>query len=70
MMTSIDGALSWRKGSRSEAGSSCVELAASPLRDTTVLVRDSKDPDAGTFRFGGAEFAAFVRRVKSGELDL
>ncbi|MFB4318004.1 DUF397 domain-containing protein [Actinomadura sp. 21ATH] len=66
-MTSNGLALTWRKGSRSEM-QDCVELAGAPGAE--VLLRDSKDPSAGMFRFGGAEFAAFVARVKSGELDL
>nr|WP_217711847.1 DUF397 domain-containing protein [Actinomadura sp. NAK00032] len=69
-MTSGGAALSWRKSTHSSSGSDCVELAlASPGR-AAVLVRDSKFPGGAVFRFGNAEFAAFLFRVKRGELDL
>ncbi|GAA2414203.1 hypothetical protein GCM10010191_25150 [Actinomadura vinacea] len=70
-MTTFQGpAPSWRKSTHSDKWEDCVELAASPRRGTGVLVRDSKDPGGGTCRFGGEEFAAFLRKVKRGELDL
>ncbi|MES9540905.1 MULTISPECIES: DUF397 domain-containing protein [unclassified Actinomadura] len=71
--TSHGAALAWRKSTRSASADECVELAAraavgSP--DPVVFVRDSKAPGGAVFCFGGAEFAAFLARVKRGELDL
>lgn len=71
--TSYGAALAWRKSTRSASGDECVELAAGIAagdRSTAVLVRDSKAPAGTVLRFGGTEFAAFLARVRSGELDL
>lgn len=70
-MTSHVSGPAWRKSSRSGAADDCVELAdASCVRSGDVLVRDSKAPEGAVFRFGGDAFAAFLGRVKRGELDL
>lgn len=74
-MTTIfrGAALAWRKSTRSASHDECVELAAGAAagsRVPNVFVRDSKAPGGPVFRFGGAEFAAFLTRVKRGELDL
>ena len=71
--TSHGAAFAWRKSTRSAAGDECVELAARIIgggRAPAVFIRDSKAPGGTVFRFGGAEFAAFLARVKRGELDL
>ncbi|MEU8804827.1 DUF397 domain-containing protein [Spirillospora sp. NPDC048819] len=71
--TSHGAALSWRKSTYSMSADECVELAANTTvgtRAPIVLVRDSKAPGGPVFRFGSEEFAAFLTRVKRGELDL
>ncbi|MFI7126747.1 DUF397 domain-containing protein [Nonomuraea sp. NPDC050153] len=37
---------------------SCVEIAPIPGVDDAYALRDSKNPDAGTLRFSGAELRA------------
>ncbi|MEV3983595.1 DUF397 domain-containing protein [Nonomuraea sp. NPDC049758] len=45
-------------------GESCVEIAPIPDVADTFALRDSKNPDAGTLRFTGAELrAAGVRTI-------
>jgi Domain of unknown function (DUF397) len=56
----------WRKSSYSQDGD-CVECNFSGI---IVDVRDSKDPDGPTLRFGYHEWCAFIAGVKSGEIDL
>jgi hypothetical protein len=50
----------WRKSSYSGAteDSNCVEVSVSQ----DVLVRDSKNADAGTLRFSAPAWRAFVQR--------
>jgi len=43
--------LAWRKASFSGAGNDCVEAATCTCGDLRTLVRDSKNPDAGTLTF-------------------
>jgi len=59
--------LAWRKAAYSASNGSCVEVA--PI-DGGVAVRDSKDPDGPKLAFSPADWAAFIRRVKAGHLDL
>jgi hypothetical protein len=56
----------WRTSSYSVNGSDCVELATSA---SSVLVRDSKHPDAGHLTFTPGEVAALIASAKAGELD-
>ncbi|WP_338597412.1 DUF397 domain-containing protein [Saccharopolyspora sp. SCSIO 74807] len=51
----------WRKSSRSQQGSDCVELS-----DDLRYLRDSKDPDGATLR---VDVGAFVAAVKRGRFD-
>jgi hypothetical protein len=45
---------------QNEDGESCVELAAIPGVSDAFALRDSKNPDAGTLRFTGAELLALT----------
>lgn len=57
--------LCWRKSSKS-AASNCVEVAS---HDTSILVRDSKDPHGPVMRFEQQDWAAFVGLVKTSTRD-
>jgi hypothetical protein len=59
-------ALNWRKGSRSQSGGECVEVAAS---GPAVLIRDSRAPAAGMLALGAAQWRTLVRAVRNGDLD-
>ncbi|MGF1595714.1 MAG: DUF397 domain-containing protein [Acidimicrobiales bacterium] len=60
-------ALTWRKSSYSGAnGGDCVEIADT---GTSLLVRNSKRPDAGSITFTRSELAAFIAGCKAGEFD-
>jgi hypothetical protein len=61
--------LRWRKSSYSNGlGGECVEVAHLP--DGGRLVRDTKDHGHGpVLRFTAAEWAAFTKSVKNGELE-
>lgn len=53
----------WRKSSYSDSnGGDCVEWAR---RQTTVAVRDSKDPGGPALAFSPAAWATFVDAVKT-----
>ncbi len=54
----------WHKSSYSKDGGACVEVATN--LPGMVAVRDSKDPDGPKLIFTRAEWAAFVRGLKSG----
>ena len=58
--------IEWRKASRSGQGANCVEVALLPDR---VLVRDSKNPDAGVLAFDLIEWRALVAQISDDELD-
>lgn len=51
----------WRKSSRSESESACVELSVSPAR---AGVRDTKNQDGGVLTFDPVSFEAFLVSVK------
>jgi hypothetical protein len=72
----------WAKSSYSGNGANCVEATAVTSRDglnipagkadteKLILLRDSKNPDAGTLVFDEHEWSAFIAGVKDGEFDL
>jgi len=57
----------WRKSSRSGGGDNCVEVALAV--DSTVGVRDSKNPTGPVLEFTAAEWGAFTGGVRDGEFD-
>jgi hypothetical protein len=59
--------MSWFKSTRSAGNGACVEVA---FADTTVGVRDSKDPQGPVLEFEAEAWSAFVRLVGSGQFDL
>lgn len=56
----------WRKSSRSNAESACVELSVDTAR---AGVRDTKNRDGGKLAFAPASFRAFLGSVKDGSAD-
>jgi hypothetical protein len=58
----------WRKSSRSGgSGAQCVELSYEA--SATSAVRDSKNPNGPVLSFATQQVAAFIERVRSGQLD-
>ena len=57
----------WIKSSLSYANGNCVEVAGLP--GDSVGIRDSRDPGGPVLRFTRAEWAAFLRGARRGELD-
>ncbi|MET7710658.1 DUF397 domain-containing protein [Micromonospora sp. NPDC005413] len=52
----------WRKSSYSDNnGGACVEVAE---LDTSIVVRDSKNPSGSTLRFKKGAWAGFVRSIR------
>ena len=58
---------SWRKSSRSATQGECVEIAQTP---TSTGIRDSKNPTGTYLILTPTQWASFLNRVKSSELDL
>jgi hypothetical protein len=57
----------WRKSTRSQAATNCVEVA--DLSDGACAVRDSKNPDGVVLRIAGTQWTAFTAGVRSGDFD-
>jgi hypothetical protein len=58
----------WRKSSKCNGPSACVEVAL--LSDGRVALRDGKEQDGPVLVFTPGEFAAFLAGVRAGEFDL
>jgi hypothetical protein len=56
----------WRKSSHSGGGQQCVEVAG---LDTTVVVRDSKNPDGSKLAFPPRTWSDFIDRIRNGTFD-
>jgi hypothetical protein len=57
----------WRKATRSQGASNCVEVAG--LAGGGVALRDSKHRDGPVHRYTREEFAAFLDGARNGEFD-
>lgn len=52
----------WRKSSYSSESFNCIEIATG----SSVLVRDSKDPDGTVLKFGTEAWIEFIEGLKGG----
>ncbi|MFC3898148.1 DUF397 domain-containing protein [Lentzea rhizosphaerae] len=52
----------WRKSSYTAPDNNCVELAVS---ETEAAMRDSKDPDGGSFAVGAGAWLSFLAYTKA-----
>jgi hypothetical protein len=61
-----DSMLFWRKSRASGADGGCVEVA---MRDSSVLVRDSRNRSGARLAFSAGQWQLFVRRIKNREMQ-
>jgi hypothetical protein len=62
----------WRKSSYSNgSGGSCVEIAVltPSAAESSIAVRDSKDPHGPALTFTARQWSAFTAAIKAGEFD-
>ncbi|MDP9850453.1 DUF397 domain-containing protein [Streptosporangium lutulentum] len=66
-MTTPDTKFSgWRKSSLSGGQSDCVEVG---FADSSIGVRDSKDPSGPHLEFEATAWAAFITAIKNNQFD-
>lgn len=68
-MFDLDQAI-WRKSTRSNNGGACVEVATNLTAHGVVLVRDTKNRDAGHLTLTPATWQNFTDSIRAGEFDL
>ncbi|MFJ3904846.1 DUF397 domain-containing protein [Streptomyces sp. NPDC090025] len=60
----------WSKSTYSEPGANCVEVARNLIASSGVVpVRDSKNPSGPVLAVPVAAFSAFIKSVKSRQID-
>jgi hypothetical protein len=59
----LHGDIAWRKSSASSADQSCVEVA---VRESFVLVRDSRDEQGGMLEVSAERWREFLDYARSG----
>ena len=63
----VESAPAWRKSSFCGSAANCVEVAALP--DGGRGVRDGKNPEGPSLRFGATSWAEFLMAVRAGDFD-
>lgn len=61
------GNVSWKKSTKSQGNSNCVELAE--IGKNVVAIRDSKNKNGPALTFSRTDTADFISYIKSGGLD-
>ncbi|MFU8849459.1 DUF397 domain-containing protein [Micromonospora sp. SL1-18] len=59
----------WRKSTKSDGGSNCVEVSDA-VGGSTMLVRDSKDRSGPILTFDNTGWTSFIAGAKAGQFDL
>jgi len=59
-------ALTWRKSTASSGATECVEMS---VRESFVLVRDSRNQEGAVLGIPSGSWRELMRRIKNGDLD-